>query len=250
MKTLLVDDEPHNCELIESLLRLHLPSEIEVIGHAYSVDQAAEIIRTKEVELVFLDIQMPGKSGFELLHQFSPPHFELIFITSFDQYGLPAIQADAVAYLLKPVDVKELKRAVGKAYKMRLLRELSDNGFKESVLKQSSKIAVHEGGKVIYLNTDDIVSLQADGRYTRIALSNGHNHVITKTIKMIELVLPDTTSFLRINRSVILNVSYVHEYSKSEPYTVMLKNGSSFEVSRRKRKEILAELKSGKSAGT
>lgn len=246
MKTLLVDDEPHNCELIETLLRFHLPSEIEVIGHAYSVDQAAEIIRNTEVELVFLDIQMPEKNGFELLHQFNPPHFELIFITSFDQYALPAIQADAIAYLLKPVDVQELKRAVNKARKMKLLHQISANDFRAAVPKPSSKIPVHEGNKVIYLNTDDIASLQAAGRYTKITLCTGQQYVIAKTLKMIEEISTSGTSFLRINRSVILNAAYVREYSKSEPYTVVLKNGSSFEVSRRKRKEILAELKSGK----
>ena len=245
MKTLLIDDEPHNCELIETLLRYHLPSEIEVIGHAHSVDQAAEIIRNTEVELVFLDIQMPGKNGFELLHQFDTPNFELIFITSFDQYALPAIQADAIAYLLKPVDVKELKRAVSKAYKMRGLRQMSDNDFQNILPKQSPKISVHEGDKVIYLNTDDIASLQADGRYTRITLYTGQHYVIAKTLKLIEEISTSGTSFIRINRSVILNVSYVREYSKSEPYTVVLKNGSSFEISRRKRKEILAGLRSG-----
>jgi len=249
MKTLLVDDEPHNCELMETLLRYHLPSEIEVIGHAYSVDQAAEIIRNTDVELVFLDIQMPGKNGFELLHQFDPPEFELIFITSFDQYALPAIQADAVAYLLKPVDVQELKRAVGKAHKMRRLRQLPDQDFKIALPKQPSKISVHEGDKVICLNTDDIVSLHADGRYTKITLCTGQHHVVAKTLKLIEEISANEASFLRINRSVILNVSYVHEYSKSEPYTIVMENGYSFEVSRRKRKEILAGLKSGKMPG-
>jgi len=236
MKTLLVDDEPHNCELMETLLRYHLPSEIEVIGHAYSVDQAAEIIRNTDVELVFLDIQMPGRNGFELLHQFDPREFELIFITSFDQYALPAIQADAVAYLLKPVDVQELKRAVGKAYKMRRLRQLPDQDFKITLPKQPSKISVHEGDKVICLNTDDIVSLHADGHYTKITLCTGQHHVFAKTLKLIEEISANEASFLRINRSVILNVSYVHEYSKSEPYTIVMENGYSFEVSRRKRK--------------
>lgn len=246
MKTLLVDDEPHNCELIETLIHCHLSSEIEVIGHAYSVDQAAEIIRTTEVELVFLDIQMPGKNGFELLHLVDPSKFELIFITSFDQYALPAIQADAIAYLLKPVDVKELKRAVSKAHKMNMLRRMSEKDFGNALPKQSPKISVHDGDKVIYLNTDDIVSLQAEGRYTRIALCTGQHYVVAKTLKTIEEVPANNRSFLRINRSVILNVSYISEYSKSEPYTVVLKNGSSFEISRRKRKEILAELKSEK----
>jgi two-component system LytT family response regulator len=246
MKTLLVDDEPHNCELMESLLRYHLHAEIEVIGHAYSVDQAAEIIRDTEVELVFLDIQMPGKNGFELLQQVNPSNFELIFITSFDQYALPAIQADAIAYLLKPVDVTELKRAVSKAYKMRALRRLSEKGLERPSPKQSSKITVHEGDKVICLNTDDIVSLEADGRYTRITSCTGQHYVIAKTLKTIEEIPTNNSSFLRINRSVVLNVFYISEYSKSEPYTVVLKTGCSFEVSRRKRKEILAELKSGK----
>lgn len=243
MKTLLVDDEPHNCELIETLLQTYLHAEIEVIGHAYSVDQATEIIRNSEVELVFLDIQMPGKNGFELLNQVDSSHFELIFITSFDHYALPAIRADAIAYLLKPVDVNELKRAVSKAHKMRMLRHIPKKDFEIAALKLSSKISVHEGDKVIYLNTDDIVSFVADGRYTRITSCTGQDYVIAKTLKTIEEIPSGNSSFVRINRSVVLNVSYVSEYSKSEPYTVVLKNGCSFEVSRRKRKEILDGLR-------
>lgn len=244
MRTLLVDDELHNCELIETLLRYHLPSEVEVIGYAHSVDQAAEMIENTKIDLVFLDIQMPGKNGFELLSQFDSPDFELIFITSFDQYALPAIQADAIAYLLKPVDVEELKRAVHKAARMHRLRQIASYNPVYTP-KQPVKISVHEGDKVIYLNTDDIVSLQADGRYTQISLYSGQKYIIAKNLKMIEDALGADTSFQRINRSVILNVSHVCEYSKSEPYTVMLKDGTSFEVSRRKRKEILAGLKSG-----
>lgn len=243
MKTLLVDDEPHNCELIETLLRYHLPLDIEVVGHAYSVDQAAEIIRQTEVELVFLDIQMPGKNGFELLNQFNPPDFELIFITSFDHYALPAIQADALAYLLKPVEIAELKRAVEKAIKMKHLKQMLHRDAAEYISKEPVKISVHEGDKVIYLNSDDIVSFQAIGRYTKIVLHTGQHYMISKNLKMIEEILEMKTSFQRISRSLILNVSYVNEYSKSEPFIVTMKNGSCFEVSRRKRKEILQVLK-------
>lgn len=243
MKTLLVDDEPHNCELIETLLRYHLPLDIEVVGHAYSVDQAAEIIRKTEVELVFLDIQMPGKNGFELLNLFNPPDFELIFITSFDHYALPAIQADAIAYLLKPVDIEELKRAVDKATKMKYLKQMLHRDAAEYISKEPLKIAVHEGDKVIYLNSDDIVSFQAFGRYTKITLYTGRNYMIAKNLKVIEDILGIKTSFQRISRALILNISYVKEYSKSEPFIVTMKNGSFFEVSRRKRTEILQVLK-------
>ena len=246
MRTLLVDDEAHNCELIETLLHYHMPGEIEVVGHAYSVDQAAEIIRNQHIELLFLDIQMPGKNGFELLQLFPQPEFELIFITSFDNYALPAIQADAIAYLLKPVDIQELKRAVAKALKIRLLRTITNEDFNEPVAKPTLTIPVHEGGNVIYLNIDDIVWFEAEGRYTRITLSVKQDYLIPKNLKTIEDALGADSSFLRINRSVILNIAYVREYSKSEPFSLILKNGSSFDVSRRKRKEILTKLKSGR----
>lgn len=244
MRTLLVDDEVHNCELIETLLHYHMPGEIEVVAHAYSVDQAAEIIRNQHIELLFLDIQMPGKNGFELLQLFPQPEFELIFITSFDNYALPAIKADAIAYLLKPVDVQELKRAVAKALKIRLLRTITNEGL--PVAQPTLTIPVHDGGNVIYLNIDDIVWFAAEGRYTRITLSMKQDYLVPKNLKTIEDALGADSSFLRINRSVILNIAFVREYSKSEPFSLILKNGDSFDVSRRKRKEILMKLKSGR----
>lgn len=235
MKTLLVDDEPHNCELIETLLTLHFQHDVEVIGHAYSVDEAAEVLQNTKVDLVFLDIQMPTKNGFELLSFFQPPSFEVIFITSFEQYALPAIQADAVSYLLKPVDIDELKHAVKKASKMRLLRELNNEYI--------SKIAVHEGDKVVYLYTNEIISFEAQGRYTKIMLSSGKFHIVAKHLKVLETEVGSSNTFIKINRSVLLNVSYVAEYSKSEPFIITLNNGVSFEISRRKRQEILATLR-------
>lgn len=243
MKILLVDDEPHNCELIEILLKLHFHNDVDVIGHAYSVDEAAEILRNTKIDLVFLDIQMPTKNGFELLSLFHPPTFEVIFITSFEQYALPAIQADAVSYLLKPVDIDELKRAVKKASRMRLLRELNNENIGELKNRISSKIAVHEGDKVVYLSSNEIISLEAQGRYTKLTLSSGKNHTVAKHLKVFETEFESSGRFLKINRSVILNLSYIKEYSKYEPFDITLNNGVSFEISRRKRQEILAALR-------
>lgn len=244
MKALLIDDEPHNCELLENLLRFHLPDEVEVIGHAWSVDEAVAMIYDKEVDLVFLDIQMPEKNGFELLKVFPNPHFELIFITSFDQYALPAIQADAVAYLLKPVDAQELKKAVNKAFKMQLLRALADH--EASSVSTSFKIPVHDGDQVVYVPDCDIVSLHAEGRYTRIILQNGQQCIVARNLKTFEEISCKRGTFLRISRSVILNMAYVKSYTKSEPFTVILSNGDVYDVSRRKRTEILSGLKSVK----
>lgn len=243
MKTLLVDDEPHNCELMETLLQLHLKGEVEVVGHAHSVEEAATILRKIKVDLVFLDIQMPSKNGFELISMFQPLSFEVIFITSFDQYALPAIQADAVSYLLKPVDIKELKYAVKKASKLNLLRELNDENIRELKNKTTIKIAVHEGDKVVYLSTSEIMYLEAKGRYTKITLSSGKSHTVAKHLKVFEADLESSNSFIKINRSMILHIKFVSEYSKSEPFIVTLKNGLMFEISRRRRQEIIACLR-------
>ena len=245
MKALLVDDEPHNCELMETLLNYHLPGKVEVVGHAYSVDQALEKIRKTSIELVFLDIQMPEKNGFELLKRFNSPAFEVVFVTSFDDFALPAIKADAIAYLLKPIDVRELKRAVDKAEKMLYLRKSTVNGF-ISKEQHINKIAVHEGDKVLYLHPNDLISFKADGRYTKIRSIKGQQYIVSKNLSMIEENLDNDKRFIRINRSVILNTTYVIEYSKSDPFVVIMSDHSSFEISRRKRKEILAALKPGR----
>jgi two-component system LytT family response regulator len=244
MKVLLIDDEPHNCELLENLLHIHFPDEVEVIGHANSVDEATGILGTQKVDLVFLDVRMPGKNGFELLTQFPEPPFELVFITSYDQYALPAIQSDAVAYLLKPVDVQELKKAVIKARKMRLIRGLDQEDT--PVVGSGLKIPVHEGDQVQYVPENEIVSLHAEGRYTRIYRSSGEQYLVARNLKTFEETVCKTSTFRRISRFVILNVAFVKSYSKSEPFTVILHNGEVFEVSRRKRTAILADLKAGR----
>lgn len=244
MKVLLIDDELHNCELIEMLLKMHCASEISSITHAYSVDEAAAILRENPVDLIFLDIQMPQKNGFQLLELFDPLPFEVIFITSFDQYALPAIQADAVAYLLKPVAIDELKRAVQKASKMRLVHHMKMEDLKEIASLQSSKIAVHDGDKVIYVHTTSILSFEAIGRYTKLTTIEDGNFLMAKNLKLLEDEVAHVKGFIRINRSALINSAFVVEYSKSEPFTVVLKNGACFELSRRKRQEILKELKS------
>lgn len=243
MKILLVDDEPHNCELIEMLLKMHCPSKISAINHAYSVKDAVSIIQKKTVDLIFLDVQMPGENGFKLLDMYDELPFEVIFITSFDQYALAAIQADAIAYLLKPVEIEELKRAVNKAYKMWLVKHLKTEELKEIAVQQPIKIAVHDGDKVIYVNSNSILSFEAMGRYTKLTTKNEGKLLVAKNLKVLEEEVVNQKGFIRINRSVIINSNFVIEYTKSEPFMILLENGMSFELSRRKRHDILKELK-------
>jgi two-component system LytT family response regulator len=145
---------------------------------------------------------------------------------------------------LKPIDVEELKKAVRKAHKMRLLRGLTDQETSSATI--SFKIPVHDGDQVVYIPDNEIISLHAEGRYTRIIRQNGQQSMVARNLKTFEEMSCTKGSFCRISRSVILNMSFVQSYTKSEPFTVILKNGDVHEVSRRKRAAILSGLKAEK----
>ncbi len=238
---LIVDDEKNSREVLKELLHKFCP-EVHVAGEAPSADAARKLIQEKKPELVFLDIQMPTGNGFELLKRFDPVPFSVIFVTSFDQFAINAIKFSALDYLLKPVEVHELRAAVQKAMEIKkniqpvvlnLLNNLDEGSEK--------KIAVHAQGHVKFINATSIVCIEGDGAYSAIH-TVAEKVVTSKTLKEIEDFFHDP-SFVRINKSITINTSCVKEYTKGELCIVTLINGNTYEISRRKKQEVLERLK-------
>ncbi|GAB4132751.1 MAG: LytTR family DNA-binding domain-containing protein [Bacteroidia bacterium] len=247
IKAVIVDDEPKSRDVLHSLLEKYCP-EVSIIGEAQDVITAKELIETQHPDVVFLDVEMPGGSGFRLLDQFPAPAFDVIFVTSYGHYAIPALRYSAVDYLLKPVDISELKDAVQRA-RSRIqsreeisnkLRNLSSNLGAEHV--GAKKIAVSSASDVKFIKADDIVRMEADSNYTVIYKANGDKIIASRTLKDFEELLFDNPAFIRTHKKHLVNINYVVKFNKNEGGELVLKDGSRIEVSRRKKQEVLEKL--------
>lgn len=248
ISALIVDDELNSIEVLQSLIRINCP-QLTVVNSAQSVEEAIQKIELLQPDLVFLDIQMPTANGFDLLKHFgSELPFQLIFVTSYDQFALSAIKFSALDYLLKPVDVSDLKEAVNKAIEkvesqksVAFLYETLMNNLSLSTVKQS--IVVHDRDHVNVVSLADVNYLESDGRYSKLVLGDGRTLVIARTLKDFEDYINEKSPLLRINKSTIINVNFLKSYSKSEPCIIEMNSGVTFEVSRRRKQDILYRLK-------
>lgn len=246
LNAVIVDDEPRNRQTLISLLQNVCP-QVTIVGEAQDVDEAFAAISDTKPNLVFLDIQMPRGNGFQLLEKFDSIFFEIIFVTSFDQYAITAIKFSALDYLLKPIDTNELKIAVAKALqktekenKFLLYQNLLQN-VKPDV--KDKKMAVHVNNKVVFIQMSKVMYIEADSNYSYIHITDSESYHTAKTLKEIEEFTSELSNFVRINRYIIINTAHCSHYQKGEPAQVVLKNGKSFEISRRKRPEVLEKLK-------
>jgi two-component system LytT family response regulator len=229
------------------LLHKYAP-EIEILGRANNVEDAFYKISSLNPNLVFLDIQMPKEDGFSLLKKFESINFEIIFITSHNQYAINAIKFNALDYILKPIAIEEFKITITKATDAIFKKNYSNPqviNLINHIEKQHNdlKIAVHKGDKVKMIAVEEIISIDAEGRYSNLTMINKEKHTIAKYLKDIEMYLINDQRFLRISKSTIINVCFIKEYSKNSPYFIELTNGYLYEIPRRKRTEILKKLK-------
>ena len=249
IKALLVDDEVNNLDNLQFLLH-HDCEGIEVVGKAKNAGQARDWLANHTADVIFLDINMPGENGFQFLTSVVTQNFKVVFVTAYDEYAIQAIKASALDYILKPVNIDELKTAVEKVrhslnnpvaveQNQRLMEH-----FLQAVNKKipPKKIALPQLGGISFIEVDDIVSLQADGNYTIIHLNSMQKLVITKTLKDFEELL-DQTQFARIHKSYIVNLKYIKEYSTTDGGVVKMTDGNQWSISRRQLESFLEKMK-------
>ena len=244
-KIIIVDDEKGCRDTLESFLK-DFP-EINVVGTANSITKAQELITNLQPHLVFLDIEMPGGNGFELLEKISPLNFDIIFTTAFDQYAIKAIKYSALDYLLKPIDPDELASSIKRFSSKKHDQDLINNKFKTLLSNISGeathqKIAIPDGEGVNFIKISDIVRFQSDGSYTYMHILNANKPtLISKPIGDYQDILANE-NFIRIHRSHLINLEHVTKYVKGDgSYAVMI-DGSRVEVSRRKKAEFTDAL--------
>lgn len=244
---LIIDDEPHNLIMLRALLEENCPN-INVLDTADSADLAFEKIKEYQPQLIFLDIKMPNKTGFDLLRMFTQINFEVIFVSAFNEYALKAFDFSALDYILKPIDYTKLIKAVSKA-EQRIAEKNKTNHllhFVKTIDEKNDllhKITLHHKDTVLLLDINDIVFIEGDGDVCNIKTKDNTTYTSSKRLNMFEDLFQGTGNFLRITKSVMVNIHYIKSYSKGEPCIIELVTQHYFEVARRKKLEITALLK-------
>ncbi|MNE02606.1 Sensory transduction protein LytR [compost metagenome] len=247
IKSVIIDDETANRNVLGSMLNEYCP-EIELLGGGASVEEGYELICRTKPDLIFLDVMMLTQTGFDLLRMFDEFPFHVIFVTAFDEYALQAFDFNAVDYILKPVDHTKLIRAVEKVNRAIRLGENSQIiHFIQSIDEQNQlikSIPFHQKNKVLIVELDYISHIKADRNYCEVFTTDGQRILSTKSLSDYETLLQPYNYFLRINKSVLINIRHVKEYSKGADCILTMKFcEEEFEVSRRKKSQILSFLR-------
>lgn len=234
MKAILVDDEKSNLENLRTLLQKHCP-QVTIIASASNVVDAVDAIEAHQPDLVFLDIQMGDETGFDVLKQLPIRNFEVIFVTAYDQYGIQAVKFAALDYLLKPIDIQELKEAVNKAEQKRAQLPTAQLDFLLQQLKKpessSSKIALQMQSEIRYVALEEIVRCEADNTYTHFFLSDNEKILVSKSLKeYADLLKP--SGFLRSHQSHLVNPKYVKSWLKEDGGILLLVSGEKIPISK------------------
>lgn len=244
INAVIIDDEINNIKNLEQLLHLYCP-EVNVIASALNANDGKETILQLKPDVVFLDIQMPGENGFELLQSLSNYTFEVIFVTAFDQYGIKAVKFAAIDYLLKPIDIEELKIAVKKVIVKKeegkqssqlqnLMQLLKDN-------QEEHRIALSSAQEIRYVKPSQIIRCESSNNYTTFYLISGEKLLISKPIYFYEDLLQDY-SFIRCHQSHLVNKKFVTSFIQKDGGNLLLDDNTLLPVSKQKKEMIKAWL--------
>ena len=252
LNAIIVDDEVSGVNGLEKLLKKYCP-DVNLLGSAKSIGEAEQKISLLLPDLVFLDIEMPFGSGFDLLDRITKKDprgknigFEVIFTTAYSQYAIKAFKHNAIDYLLKPIDPDELLFAVKKCEEKKAREGMDIKKIEKLLLSLSpsnkvQKLPVHTLEGIIYIMPDKVLRLEADGNYTQIHLEGGQKFTSSRALKEYEEMLP-SHEFFRIHKTNLVNLNHVQQYNKGEGGEVIMSDGTVLEVSRYKKAELLPLL--------
>lgn len=242
LKAIIVEDEHTSRDILKNYLTRYCPN-VQVLGEAENVEEALVLIRNNELDLVFLDVEMPYGNAFDLLEKVGDINFETIFVTAYNQYAMDALNAHASYYLMKPISIDELIKAVD---------YVSDTKQKEAALQDqvlvpkinavAGKITIPQQDGFEVINTADILYCKADDNYTEIYLTNEKKKLVSKTLKYFEDILVDS-HFSRVHKSYLVNVNEIVKYVKGKGGSVVLSNGKQVSVSASRKADLLAFFK-------
>ncbi|HKR06670.1 MAG TPA: LytTR family DNA-binding domain-containing protein [Bacteroidia bacterium] len=243
IKAIIVDDEIKGRQFLRQLVDKFIP-QVKITGEAANAAEALEAIAEVQPDLVFLDIEMPGKSGIELLKEIPRINFEVIFVTAFNKYAVEAFKLGAVDYLLKPVSPPDLVRAIERVeahLKIRDQQAKKYESLKQQFGQPFSKITIPTTTGFEFVDFADITYMQSDGNYTRIKQKDGKLILATRLLgEFEEMLLP--YNFFRVHKSYIINLAHIKKYTKGEGGVVMMSDGSEIDVARRIKEAFLKKI--------
>jgi two-component system LytT family response regulator len=240
LTAIIIDDEQKGRLALREKLHEYCP-DVQLMGEAADGETGAQLIKEVTPQVVFLDIEMPRMGGFEMLNQLPNKNFHLIFTTAYDQYAIKAIKYAAFDYLLKPVDIEELRSAIERIK----LDNKNATAEKLEVLQLNlltkfhlNKIAIPSMDGLLFFNTADIIHLEAQSNYTLLHFVNHPPLLASRTLKDFEELLP-AAAFFRTHHSHIINLHYIKRYIRGDGGQIEMENGNFVMVARRKKEEFL-----------
>jgi len=242
LKTIIVEDEKTSREILNNYLIKYCPN-VQVVGEAENIEEALILIRNNELDLVFLDVEMPYGNAFDLLDRVGDVNFETVFVTAYNQYAMEALNQHAAYYLLKPISIDELIKAVDFVTDIKE----KENQFNNEVLipkinNSNKKISIPTQTGFELIDTESILYCKADDNYTHFFLKEDQKRLVSKTLGFFEKQLSEY-GFFRIHKSYLINLNHVQSYQKGKGGVVVLANGKSLPVASSKKATFLKLFK-------
>ena len=246
IKAVIIEDEEKSRNTLKNMLT-DFCEGVEIVGMGESIADGVKSIIEHKPDLVFLDIELPNGNGFELFNYFPLGHFDVIFTTAYDQFAVQAFKMSAIDYLLKPIDLEDLRNGLQKVRdkkhgeflkeKIETLRSNLNNTF--------HKLALPSSDGLIFIELNDIIRCEASGNYTKFHLTNGSSHLISKTLGHYEEILKDS-NFFRTNRADLVNLNHIQKYTRQKRATILLSDGTTLNIAEGRKNSFL-EIFEGKS---
>jgi len=236
LTAIIVDDELHGRENLKKIIETYCP-EVRILDCADSAINAKILVSTHQPDVVFLDINMPVLDGFDFLDEFDERNFLVVIVSAHEEFGINAVKAGAADYLLKPVNIKELKLTVKK------LLLLKDKITTVEKVAGQNKLLIPASHGFEVLEFDKIIRLEAEGSYTKVVIKEGKNKIVSRTLKDFEDTLPKDY-FFRTHKSHLINMKFIVDYKNFSGNFVTMIDGSKIEISRRKTASFILKIKS------
>ena len=247
MKAIIVDDEPDGIKTLTKMISMSC-KHVEVVATCINAEEGKQKIKELIPDILFLDIHMPGKSGFELLAEVNTDTIEVIFVTAHNQYMLQALQFSATDYLLKPIDEDRLVEAIKRVERKHVGKGNSKNveallyNLQKAGSPKDMKLCIPTFKGFAILKLEDIILCEAEKNYTIIHSKEKKPIIVSRPLIEYENILEGTT-FLRVHRTFLINLQHVTEYHRGEGGLIIMSNGSEVEISRRKKDIFLSRIK-------